>query len=359
MIEVPRLASQSLLGPEDMPPTREDFEVVGAFNPGAVRLVDGRVILLVRVAERPKERRAGFTPLPRWDASIGLTVDWVADESLEPIDPRVVIRRSDGLVRLTFTSHLRVVRLGIGGRSVESIDESTFLPAGETEEFGVEDPRITPIDGRYYFTYVAVSKHGPATALASTSDFKTYERHGVIFCPENKDVVLFPGRIGGRHAALHRPVCGTPFTRPEIWTAQSPDLIHWGSHRPLRLGGGDWQSGRVGAGCPPVRVEGGWLAIYHGNRRPERPGDVGTYYGAGLLLDPDDPSRVVRGSTSPLFRPELDYEIGGFVDNVVFPTGVVTEGDRLLIYYGAADCRVGLVEFSTAAILESLVEVGT
>ena len=208
----------------------------------------------------------------------GLTIDWVPDAELEPVDPRVVRRKADGLVRLTFTSHLRVVRCG-DGRAVQEVTGVTFRPQEEVEEFGVEDPRITPLDGRFYFTYVAVSRHGPATALACTTDFRTFERHGVIFCPENKDVVLFPERIGGTYAALHRPVCGTPFTRPEMWVARSPDLIHWGTHAPLGVSGGEWQSGRVGAGPPPVRVPGGWLAIYHGNRHPTRPGEVGTYYG--------------------------------------------------------------------------------
>src|SRR5262249_54305875 len=88
-------------------------------------------------------------------------------------------------------------------------------------------------------------------ALASTADFRTFERHGVVFCPENKDVVLFPETISGAYAALHRPVCGTPFTRPEIWVARSPDLIHWGAHAPLAVPGGEWQSARVGATAGP------------------------------------------------------------------------------------------------------------
>ena len=79
-------------------------------------------------------------------------------------------------------------------------------------------------------------------------------------------MVLFPERIGGTYAALHRPVCGTPFTRPEMWVARSPDLTHWGTHAPLIVAGGEWQSGRVGAGPPPVRVPGGWLANRIGDR---------------------------------------------------------------------------------------------
>src|SRR6476620_4202293 len=133
---VRRLSTRLLLRPEDVPPSRDDFEVVGAFNSGAVRAAD-EVVLLVRVAERPRERRPGFTALARWDPVRGLTVDWVADVELEPIDPRVVRRKSDGLVRLTFTSHLRVVRCG-DGRAVREITDVTFRPRAEVEEFGVE-----------------------------------------------------------------------------------------------------------------------------------------------------------------------------------------------------------------------------
>jgi predicted GH43/DUF377 family glycosyl hydrolase len=336
-----------------MPPSRDDFEVVGVFNPGAVRAGD-EVVLLVRVAERPRERRPGFTGLPRWDPAGGLTVDWVPEAELDPVDPRVVRRKADGLVRLSFTSHLRVVRCG-DGRSVREITGVTFRPQAEVEEFGVEDPRITPLGGRFYFSYVAVSRHGPATALASTEDFRSFERHGVVFCPENKDVVLFPEMIGGAFAALHRPVCGTSFTRPEMWLARSPDLIHWGAHAPLDVSGGEWQSGRVGAGAPPVRVPDGWLEIYHGNRNPTHPGDVGAYYAGAILLDPEDPGRVRRRSPGPFFAPETDFEVDGFVPNVVFPTGVVRDREAILVYYGAADAFTAVAEFSVLDLLDAMI----
>lgn len=356
MTPLSRLSTRLLLRPKDVPASRNDFEVVSVFNPGAVR-TSAEAILLVRVAERPRERRPGFTGLPRWDPADGLTVDWVPDAELEPVDPRVVRRKADGLLRLTFTSHLRVVRCG-DGRVVHEVSETTFRPQGEVEEFGVEDPRITLLDGRFYFTYVAVSRHGPATALASTIDFRTFERHGVIFCPENKDVVLFPERIGGAYAALHRPVCGTPFTRPEMWAARSPNLTHWGAHVPLAISGGAWQSGRVGAGPPPVRVAEGWLAIYHGNRQPTRAGEVGTYYGGALLLDPAEPARVLRRTIEPFFRPDADFEVTGFVPNVVFPTGVILDGDTVLVYYGAADEVTAFAEFSLKELLGAMTASG-
>jgi predicted GH43/DUF377 family glycosyl hydrolase len=351
-VAIQRVDTRLLLKPDDLPPSDDRFEVVGAFNPGAVRTRD-EVVLLVRVAERPKELRPEFTGLPRYDPDLGLTIDWVPDAEVEPLDPRVVRRRADGLVRLTFISHLRVVRCG-DGRAVREVTEATFRPQAEVEEFGVEDPRITPLGDRYYFTYVAVSRHGPATAVASTVDFQTFERLGIIFCPENKDVVIFPEPIGETFATLHRPVCGTPFTRPEMWVARSPDLIHWGSHAPLTVSGGDWQSGRVGAGTPPIRVADGWLEIYHGNRQPTRPGDVGAYYGAALLLDAIDPTRVIRQSCEPILTPETGFETAGFVPNVVFPTGVVRDAETLLIYYGAADANTAVVELAERDVLGSM-----
>ena len=194
----------ALLRPEDVPASRDDFEVVGVFNPGAVRAGD-EVVLLVRVAERPREKRPGFTGLPRWDPAGGLTVDWVPDAESEPIDPRVVRRKADGLVRLTFTSHLRVVHCG-DGRAVREVTGVAFRPRGQVEEFGVEDPRITPLNGRFYFTYVAVSRHGPATALASTSDFRTFDRQASSSAPRTRTWCCSRRRSADAYAALHRPV---------------------------------------------------------------------------------------------------------------------------------------------------------
>jgi predicted GH43/DUF377 family glycosyl hydrolase len=349
---LPRLFEKLLLTPADVKPSRDDFEVVGAFNPGVIRAGD-EVVMLARVAERPREVRPGFTPLPRWDAEAGLTVDWTPDDELRPIDPRVVERKADGLVRLTFTSHLQVVRLG-DGRSVRAIDPVRFVPEGPMEEFGVEDPRITELDGRYYFTYVSVSRHGACTSLASTTDFRDFERHGVIFCSENKDVVLFPEKIGGEYAAIHRPNPATPFNRPEMWTATSPDLLHWGRHACLHGGGAAWETGRVGAGTPPVRVADGWLEIYHGNRRPTNPGEVGAYSTGALLLAPDDPSRVLARTPDSIFEPTADFERRGFVSNVVFPTGIVDSPAGFLVYYGAADTSSAVVEFSREDLLGAL-----
>jgi beta-1,2-mannobiose phosphorylase / 1,2-beta-oligomannan phosphorylase len=350
MIE--RIATHLLLGPEDLTPSHPDWEVIGVFNPGVVQFGD-RTVILARVAERPREQRPGWTAHPRWSRDDGYVVDWVQNEHLESRDPRVVRHLHTGLVRLTFISHLRVV-YSSDGKKVDNLDGQLFLPANEYEEFGLEDPRITLLDGRYYITYVAVSRHGPATALASTTDFKSLERHGIIFCPENKDVVLLPERVGEQYVALHRPLGDIPFCRPEMWIARSPDLVHWGSHRYLFAGAGDWEGGRVGAGAPPIAVPEGWLEIYHGNRLPTVVGEVGAYCAGAMLLDRNDPGRVIKVSRVPMLEPQLEFEKEGFVAKVVFPTAVLEEGERLLIYYGASDKYCAMIELSRSDVMREL-----
>lgn len=351
-VMIRRLSTHLLLRPEDVPPSRDDWEVIGTFNPGAVRHGD-EIMLLVRVAERPRERRDGWTALPRWSNSEDMVVDWLRDEELEFVDPRVVRRLSDGLLRLTFVSHLRIAT-SRDGKSIERIGPPAMVPQTLDEEFGVEDPRITPLDGRYYITYVAVSRHGASTALASTTDFRSFQRHGIIFCPENKDVVLFPERIGGKYIALHRPNAATRFSAPEMWVAYSPDLLHWGDHRFLHGGRRAWETGRIGGGTPPIDVSEGWLEIYHGNLRPTSPGEVGAYFGAAMLLAMDDPARILRTGRQTILTPTEEFEREGFVANVVFPTAIVENGDRLQVFYGASDKYSAMAELDRGDVMATL-----
>jgi predicted GH43/DUF377 family glycosyl hydrolase len=353
-----RLFTHRLLGPEDLPPSSDTMEIVGIFNPGAGVLGDsgslpgGEVVLLVRVAERPRHSDPGCTALPRYEEG-RLVIDQVPNEELEPVDPRVVRMKRDRSVRLTSVSHLRVVR-SKDGRTIDSVDNAWLLPASEYECFGLEDPRMSRIDGRHYFTYVAVSRHGAATALASTTDFITFERHGIIFCPENKDVLLFPERIRGRHCAIHRPNPATHFCPPEMWLAWSDDLVHWGRHQPLLGSGSFWSAGRVGGGCPPIRTEKGWLEIYHGNDRTPNQGGVGAYCAAAFLMDLEEPSRILGHSEGPILAPEEDFEVCGFLRDVIFPTALVEDGDTLLVYYGAADSCTGVVGIDRHELLARL-----
>ncbi len=330
-----------LLSPEDFSPSHPDLRVAGVFNPGAARLED-RIILLVRVAEQAAEDRDGWIGLPRWKDDRPV-IDWVPESDVERIDRRVVRLRRTGLIRLTFLSHLRVV---VWDRHLRSWSFGpAWMPEGALECYGVEDPRITQIGSEYWISFVAVSPHGVTTALASTHDFRTFTRHGIVFPPENKDVVLFPEPVAGRYLALHRPVGATRLTRPEIWFAESGDLLTWGNHRPVEIPVADWNADRIGGGCPPRRHPQGWLTIIHGAENPRTPGEVGRYRAAWMLLDRDDPARVLAVEPIPDLTPREPFETSGFVPHVVFPTGWV-EGDRCWhVFYGAADCSTAVASF--------------
>jgi predicted GH43/DUF377 family glycosyl hydrolase len=352
-----RRFTQRLLGPADLTPRRDDLRVIGVFNPGSVRLDDGRIVLMVRVAESPTESRDGHHALPRWSADGELVVEQLPHDQDTLGDPRKVVRAADQLMHLKFVSHVRTYLLDEGGRQiVEELEPLTC--AGPYETFGVEDPRITRIDGTYYITYVSVSEHGAATSLATTTDFRTYDRRGVIFCPENKDVMLLPGKVDGQFVTLHRPNTFQRFCKPEMWLATSADAIHWGGHRHVWSGQYAWDSDRIGAGAPPLWIDEagrrGWLELYHGSRRATKPGEVGAYTAGLLLLDADDPATVRAHTPEPIMAAQEPWEREGFVPDVVFPTGVVEDGDDWLVYYGAADTHVGVTAFSRSDLIGAL-----
>jgi predicted GH43/DUF377 family glycosyl hydrolase len=115
-----------------------------------------------------------------------------------------------------------------------------------------------------------------------------------------------------------------------------------------------WESGRVGAGTPPLRISAGWLEIFHGNRLPRAPGEVGRYQSAALLLDANNPARVLARTHEPLLEPSEPFERSGFIDDVVFPTGIVERGDELLVYYGAGDAATALATLSRSELVGQL-----
>jgi predicted GH43/DUF377 family glycosyl hydrolase len=344
---VVRAAENPILRPEDVPPWQEGFEVIGVFN-AAVARYGGKVLLLLRVAERPIPRRADVVLSPVYDVDTRRIVTKAFsrdDASNDLLDPRLIVRAKE--TYLTSISHLRLARStdGIRFRVAET---PAIQPANEYETFGVEDPRITRVDGAYYITYVAVSPLGVATCLASTQDFESFHRRGVIFHPDNKDVVLFPGRVGGQYYALHRPHSSL-FQRNDIWLAESPDMVCWGNHRCLMgTRHGRWDEIRIGAGAVPVRIPDGWIEIYHGADRN------GRYCMGAVLLDAEQPWKIIARSKSPLFEPQAPYERSGFFGNVVFSCGLLFEGDMLKMYYGAADTSVCYAEIPLTNVYENL-----
>lgn len=341
-----------LLRPRDVQPSHPSLEVIGVFNPAVAALGD-ELYMLARVAERAAESRSGRTPLSKWLSGGKIETDWVRDSDWIQTDARVVAQKTSGDLRLTSVSHWQLFRSDHSdGENWQFV--ASVVPEGPWEAYGIEDPRITKIDETYWITYVAVSGAGAATALMSTNDFVNFDRHGIIFASENKDVVLFPDRIAGDFVALHRPNPRSHFSPPQIWLARSPDLIHWGRHAFVLGGVHAWEGDRVGSGTPPLLCEQGWLTLYHGSTPSTVAGSVGEYSAGALLLDRDHPHRVLARSSEPIMRPAADFETGGFVPNVVFPTAMLDRGDEWLIFYGAADSCVAATRLSKRAVLDSL-----
>ncbi|HMG69487.1 MAG TPA: glycoside hydrolase family 130 protein, partial [Gemmatimonadaceae bacterium] len=343
-----------IITPAMVLPSRPDFEVLGVFNPAVARH-DGQVVLLLRVAEAPRKMSPALAAAPIFNAETGRIEikRWQVTETGPDVsDPRLVV--DNGRTWLTSMSHLRVARSTDGIHfDVEGLP--ALVASNAYEAFGIEDPRITLLDGVYWITYTAVSRYGIGTGLASTTDFREFERHGVIFPPPNRNVTIFPEKIGGLYAALHRPM-PEGLGQHSIWTATSSDLKSWGNHRlvatPRESG---WDDTKVGGGAVPFRVhygkEDGWLSIYHGVT-----GSPPTYSLGALLLNRHDPSRVRARSREPILKPEAPYEREGFFGSVVFTCGALTDGDLVRIYYGAADGVVAVADLSLAEILSGLVD---
>jgi predicted GH43/DUF377 family glycosyl hydrolase len=282
------------------------YPINSVFNAGATLLNDGTTLLLCRV-----EDRRGLSHLCAARSSNGID-DW-------KIDP-----------------------------------QPTLLPDPENypeELWGIEDPRITfvPELSKYAVVYTAYTRDGPGVALALTEDFKNFKRYGVIMPPEDKDAALFPIRIDGNWAMIHRPMSPA---RAHMWISYSPDLKNWGKHVLMMVArkGAWWDANKIGLSSPPIRTPDGWLVIYHGVKQS----CSGCIYRLGLaLFDLNNPEICLKRGSEWIFAPVERYEQHGDVGNVVFPCGqtIGQDADTINIYYGAADTCIAL---ATGSIKEML-----
>ena len=296
-----RFGGNPILTAHDLPVT-----VNAVFNPGAT-VFEGQTLLLVRV-----EHRSGLSSF-----AVALSEDGLTDWRIDPV------------------------------RGLEPELDSF------EEHWGIEDPRITKIGDEYFVVYVGYSPAGPLVLLATTKDFITWVRRGVLMTPDDKDATLFPTLFDGRWALIHRPSPTSRGLGAHVWLSFSPDLRHWGSSRillPARRGGW-WDANKVGIGPPPLLTEAGWLICYHGVRVTA----AGAIYRLGLaLLDAEDPRRLIARGNEWILGPSTPYERSGDVDDVIFPCGWVLrdDGDTIHLYYGAADSTVCVAEGSLAELLD-------
>ncbi|MCX7013243.1 MAG: glycoside hydrolase family 130 protein [Candidatus Sumerlaeota bacterium] len=215
------------------------------------------------------------------------------------------------------------------------------------------DNRTTKIGDTYYLI-TPVMVHGfqsPVGMLGKTKDFKTYERIDVITQPPNRGASLFSETIAGKYWKLDRPGGGDQGTG-EIWISSSPDLVHWGGFKPvLAPNYRFWNMGKIGP-TPPIKTAKGWLDIIHGVFKPA--GGVQYYIGA-MLLDLDEPWKVIGKTNSYLMGPEEPWELHGNSDNTVFPCGAIADYDKdqIRLYYGGCDMAICLATGSLSDTVEA------
>ena len=272
-----------------MPRPRQSWEVGGTFNPGAISAGDSIHILYRAVAA------SGISCLGYARSPNGTDI---TSRSSEPV----------------------------------------FEPSADWEEFGCEDPRITSIDGTFYVTYTAFSRRGTRIALASTRDFLHFDKYGLVGPDRNdKDCVLFPERVDGKVALLHRLKSNVQIAYFENMKSLSDSrefwrqyMTHFEDYEIIRPAF-PWEERKIGVGPPPIKTDRGWLVIYHAVSIDR------TYRAGAILLDLDDPTKVLARTKTPILEPEKEFEKRGVVPNVVFPDGAVIRDGKFLIFYGGAD----------------------
>ncbi len=222
------------------------------------------------------------------------------------------------------------------------LENPVFVPhAGWDDYRGVEDPRITPLDGLFYMTYTAYGANSYFPMIARSENLITWEDVTPLERAENKDHVLFPEKIDGRYAILHR-------RSKHIWIGFSEDLIHWTDHQIImapRPNNG-WDSVSIGSNGVPIKTSQGWLLFYHGYGSPV------VYRHSVALLDLHDPTRVLHRPTGILMEPSESWEIKGDVANALFSCANIVVGDQVYCYYAGADRLIGLATIPLAAALE-------
>jgi predicted GH43/DUF377 family glycosyl hydrolase len=340
-----RFSQNPLISPSQVIPSESGLKVECLLNPGVFEY-GGKTYLLVRTAERHEPVPGQVRVSIMEDGKLKALVWDENDPLLNRDDPREY--RYEGVGYLSTISHLRLF---------VSDDGVNFVPApqgalwgeGVLETYGIEDCRVTTFeDGRFFLTYTAVSSWGHGVGLRETADWNTFKSYGMIIPPSNKDAAIFERKVNGRYVCLHRP-SGYTLGGHFIWMAFSDDLVHWGDHRPVaKSRPGRWDSQRIGAGAAPIYTEQGWLEIYHGADHTSR------YCLGALLLDLQEPWKVLGRSADPIMEPVAEYEQKGFFGNVVFTNGHLVKGDDVFLYYGASDSVICGAKLSIQAILKTL-----
>jgi len=365
-----------IASPEDYIPLSEGCRVIGAFNPGVARIKTEKgleTLLMVRVAESPSYKHRFWLPyfhIPNQYNSSNLKVGFEKNSKKDISENyKETLRLKDNTIRLKHISLPRLIRLNEKGEIIERKQEPCLYPLWEYEKFGIEDVRITSMtDGRYAVTYVCPHKDfGVSTAFLITKDFKRFENIIKENTPRPiivgiKDVAIFPEKVlspyeteiikkGEKvYAALVRPNSFPDISKPGIWVAYSPDLIHWGQEHRLTIP----ENGEItGTGSSLIKVNGRWVGPYHeiteknGRRK---------YETKLLSLDAQNPWKNCR--TSDMLLTRRDYldilPKKGYVPNVVYTTGIILNDGETSLFSGIDDSWTSRDKFYTEDLIKFL-----
>lgn len=300
-------------------------------------------------------------------------------EELCVLNPAVIFNEDDNkfymFYRAAANDKKHTISLGLAtssdGIHFERYSNEPILKGeeGGCDEGGIEDPRIVKMGDYYYLTYASRMFHpgqywrddkeyfgfkpeyGPLslinnntlTHLAISKDLIHWKKLGRITDPrfDDRDVVIFPEKINGKFVMLSRGMerCGKGYKNenPAIYISYSSDLQIFDNYKLLMKGETDWEGFKIGASCPPIKTEEGWLLIYHGVSKADSKYRVGV-----VLLDLNKPEKILKRTKHFIFEPEEDFETNGYYSGCVFPTGIVNRDGKLFIYYGAGDKVIGV-----------------
>lgn len=270
------------------------------------------------------------------------------------------------LYRAVGADHISRFGLAISedGETFTRFDEPIFEgdPNNPYERLGVEDPRATVIGRDIIITYTASSVYPTGTkpinqpldpthtpwrvrvSALKTRDMRSFQKLGVIMPDlDSKDAVLVPARHLGFYWLIHR-------VDPSIFIARSRDLKKWEGNIEMMSSKESWEELKIGAACPPIEIEEGWLLLYHGVSNNH------TYSLGAVLLAKENPAVVLKRTKYPIMSPHFDWERRGVVSNVIFPTGACVAHGKIRLYYGGADKVIGLAKIPLESIMTSLDE---
>ena len=365
-----------VLGPDDIDlaqsPLAGHFDaetyVLGAFNPALTRLPNGNLAMFVRVAEALRQPIFdGHIHAIRWDDG-GYVLDAWPLELVDTGDPRKFLIRGGRwrVMALTSLSWILPVELSPDGLKVVAIHyDKAIAPQASFQCYGVEDARVSKVGDRWLMTTCSVSPERHSTTLYSSTNGLDFVFEDMVLDHQNKDMLIFEGRIDGQYWAQTRPLGDLYFTYPpgsewrggpSINLATSPDALHWKPHREpgIQPHSATVATARMGGGTPPILYDRGWLTLWHGVEPKEIVGIYRTYWS---ILDREDPAKVLHTEHVALLEaaPELTAPLEGkmYVRDVVFTTGIADAGDHYVVASGEADlaCRITHIpksEFSAA-----------